>query len=148
MDSDTLTAFTILNFVTMIVMTLFLIHYTTQVKGYNKFLMLYVRRLVNVEVDVTKLLIKQMEQSLKDVELGEKYTDIRYNDMVSSDKELSVKESSIKESSIKDSSMKESSNKELTTVVDLESKQSPALTAMEDTEPRVRKGSNDVEYFV
>ena len=138
MDSDTLTAFTILNFVTMIVMTLFLIHYTTQVKGYNKFLMLYVRRLVNVEVDVTKLLIKQMEQSLKDVEMMEKYTDIKYNDMVSSDKEPSIK----------DSSMKDSSNKELTAVVYLESKQSPALTAMEDTEPRVRKGSNDVEYFV
>ena len=70
MDEDTLTAFTIMNFVTMIFMTFFLIHYTAQVKGYNSFLMEYVKRLINIEVDVSKLLIKEMEQSLQDIETG------------------------------------------------------------------------------
>lgn len=53
------------NFITCLILSFSVLHYTGMVKSYNSYLTSYIRKLVSLEIDVSKLLMKQMEDSLR-----------------------------------------------------------------------------------
>ena len=65
MATEVITAMVWVNFVTCVFLSFLVLNYMNMVKNYNAYLSDFIRKLVSLEIDVSKLLVKQMEESLR-----------------------------------------------------------------------------------
>ena len=65
MATEVITAMVWVNFITCVFLSFLVLNYMNMVKNYNAYLSDFIRKLVSLEIDVSKLLVKQMEESLR-----------------------------------------------------------------------------------
>ena len=85
MTTELITALVWVNFITSVFLSFMVLNYMSNVKNYNEYLSGFIRKLINLEIDVSKLLVKQMEESLRNsqdisIEMGEVKGSKNYND--------------------------------------------------------------------
>lgn len=85
MATEVITAMVWVNFITCVFLSFLVLNYMNMVKNYNAYLSDFIRKLVSLEIDVSKLLVKQMEESLRisrdiNIEMKENGNDKVYKD--------------------------------------------------------------------
>jgi len=85
MATEVITAMVWVNFIMCVFLSFLVLNYMNMVKNYNAYLSGFVKKLVSLDVDVSKLLVKQMEESLRisqdiNLEMKESANDKTYKD--------------------------------------------------------------------